>query len=111
MYSRNERLEEIIEKAKDKWASYGDILEGPKALIDALIDEARHYCFDAVNLQFELSSSTSGMYPKWYIKISMSCTVYIGKPQPVGIGNSFSAACADFILKGRKLREEKDENI
>lgn len=79
------------------WASYADLKEIDHELLNRAVDAARYYCFDAVNLVFVLSTTTSGMYGTWSISVSTDCTVYLNKKSPKGMGGHFNDALKAFI--------------
>ena len=93
-------------KEKEKWASYGDLLEIKKELLEKAIEKASYYSVTP-NFNFEFSSSQSGMYPKWMIR---DCGSMMGKGiSPIGIGNSVNAALQDFIDKCNKESTDKEK--
>lgn len=90
-----------------RWASYDDLLEIDKETLSKAISAAGIYCYDAVNLEFEYSSSTSGMYPSWFVKISMGCTVNdVRLRSPQGCGGHINDALVDFTTKMFAFAEE-----
>ena len=100
----NERLEQIIHDGKNKWANYHQMKEVSDELWGDVLEDAHLVCYDAVNLVFELHSSTSGMHASWHVNISPSCTIFLNKKLEiplVGIGGTFSAALASFCLRSR----------
>lgn len=93
----------------DRWASYYDLLEVDQKVLDKTLEAAGIYCFDAVNLTFEYSSSTSGMYPKWYVGISMNCTINdLRVRAPMGVGGHINEALEDLTKKLYKLANEHE---
>lgn len=101
-----------------KFASYYDLPEVKKEVIDETLEACYLICYDAVNLQFELSSSTSGMYAKWRVNISPMCTVYINKIKdrglPSGTGSDLNEALLNLAKACRdthdKYEREKNAN-
>ena len=99
-----------------EFASYYDLPEVTKEVIDETLEACSLICYDAVNLQFELSSSTSGMYAKWVVRISPSCTVYLNKLGPRGLpqgrGSSLNKALLDLAKNCKETHEryEKERN-
>ncbi len=91
-----------------KWANYNQMAEVPEGLWATLFKYIHVICFDAVNLIFEIHSSTSGMYGHWEVSVSPSCTVYMERAlkHRGGSGGTFSSALADFTLKCLELYEE-----
>lgn len=85
---------------------YNSLFDIDKKLLEKALEKARYYCCDAVNLVFEHHSSTSGMYPSWEIFVSSGCTVYIGKKEPMGGGETFNEALKSFIKSCEKNDEE-----
>ncbi len=80
-----------------KWANYQDMRDLKDDTIQSTLEQCYRYCWDAVNLEFEYSSSTSGMYPKWHVRISMNCTVKdLRLRPPSGIGGSMDEAWIDL---------------
>lgn len=106
-------LQDIITKSKSdpyKWASYFDMKQVEDDVMNAALEASYEFCYDAANLVFTLHSSTSGMYASWHVSISMDCTVYINrmKNAPTGIGNSMNAALADFALRCREAKTDRE---
>ncbi len=83
-----------------RWASYYDLLEVDKKILDKCLDTTSLYCFQASNLSFEYSSSTGGMYPSWRVAISANCTVNnLMLGLPIGCGGHINDALEDLTNK------------
>lgn len=87
------------------YASYSDLSNTPIEIINEAVKAAFVYCFDAVNLVFELHSSTSGMYPYWSVDVSPSCTVFMALKAPRGHGGNLTDALKDFTKSCEELRK------
>lgn len=86
-----------------KWASIGDLCKPiPQEVIEAANEQAWRYVWDAANWELEQSSSTSGMYGSWYVKLSPNTTVknmLIFGECPTGVGGDLQDAFIDFTTK------------
>jgi hypothetical protein len=93
-----------------KWASLYDLTNPiSKEVIDEANKQAWRYVFDAANWEIEQSSTTSGMYGSWYVKISMNTTVKdlrVVNKLPTGVGGSLEDAFIDFTQKMEKFNNE-----
>jgi len=111
MNHTKEQLEAIVEEDKDKWASLHD-LNVPKELIDDVYGAGSFFCYDAVNLVLENSSSTSGMYGIWGVDVSLHCTVELDRMRRYSSrasGKTLRAAFATFILQILEYRQTEKE--
>ena len=108
----DEQLQEIVlSEKKNKWmGSNEDILHVRKDILDVAMEELFYLCYDAVNLIYEFSSSTGGMYGSWNVSISPSCTVYVDRVKECngGHGTTINAALADFALRIRAYKRKID---
>ena len=87
-----------------KWASYYDMKEVSDKTIDDTLAQCYRYVHDACNLEFEFSSSTSGMYSKWVMGISPMCTVRdIRVRPPKASGNCMEEAWKSLGIEMRKF--------
>lgn len=95
-----------------KFASYYDLPNVTKEVIDQTLEACYLICYDAVNLQFELRSSTSGMNPKWHVSISPMCTVYLNKMRrgmPSGTGKDLNEALLDLAKSCKETHEQYEK--
>jgi hypothetical protein len=107
----DEELQKIIDDSKDKWASYLQFKDVQDAVVDAAVEAAQWFCYDSINLVFSHQSSTSGMYAKWRVNISATCTMYLGRVvnAPTGVAGTINAALADFTLQCRKAAKDRED--
>ena len=94
-----------------KWASLHDLTTSvPTEVVEEANKQAWRYVWDAANWELEQSSSTSGMYGSWFIKISPNTTVKdLTKfhSLPTGVGGDIIDALKDFT---EKMKVWNDKN-
>lgn len=90
-----------------KWASLNDLTKPvPEEVINAANEQAWKYVFNAANWILEQSSTTSGMYGSWYVKLSMNTTVKdmsLAGFLPTGVGGDLTDAFKDFTEKMKRF--------
>lgn len=90
-----------------KWASPYDLCKPVESeVIEQALDQCNRYVYDATNFIIEYSSSTSGMYGKWYVEISPNTTVKdirLFSHTPKGVGSDLTEAFQDFTKKMKEF--------
>lgn len=93
-----------------KWATLHDLTKPiPSEVLDAANEQAWRYVWDAANWEIEQSSTTSGMYGKWYFGVSRGTTVKdIRLTPPRGVGGDLQEAIENFTERMKEFCDEND---
>lgn len=100
----------MSENKEIKWASLNDLLTPvPEQIIKEAREQAWRFVYDADNWILEQSSTTSGMYGSWSVKICSSTTVKdVRLSPPVGVGGDLIDTFKDFIVKMKKFCDDNN---